>query len=110
MKVPVSITFHGMATSEALEGAIDRHVERLARIHDRIQHCRVWIDQPHQHGRHVPFQIRITLALPGGELAVSHDHGDADVHVAVSDAFAAVHRQLRDFIQIQRGDVKDHVA
>jgi ribosome-associated translation inhibitor RaiA len=110
MQVPVSITFHGMTRSEAAEAAIGRCVENLVRVHDRIQHCHVWIDRPHQRSSHVPFQIRIMLTLPGGEIAVSHDPGDADVYVALGDAFEIARRQLRDYVKVQRGEVKSHVA
>jgi len=92
-----------------MEEAAAAWLERLAHISDRIQHCHVWIDLPHQH-RHRGglFQVKINLVIPGAVLAVVQD-GD-DVHVVLASAFLAARRQLQDHLQIRRGDVKHHAA
>ena len=115
MSVPVAITFHGMLSSPAVEVAVARWVSRLEHVYDRIQRCHVWIDLPHRHQRlGARFQVRIALSVPGREIAVVHDPGRSDVHdnvyPAIADAFGAVRRQLQDYAQIRRGDVKARVA
>ncbi len=102
--------FHGMPRSEAVEVAIARWVERLGNVFDRIQHCNVRIDRPHQHERTSRFQIRIELGIPGEEIVVSHHGADADVYVALSEAFTSARRRLIDRAQIRRGDVKHHAG
>ena len=51
--------------------------------------------------------MRIDLKVPGGEIAVDHQHDD-DVAVAVREAFAAARRRLEDAIRLRRGEVKLH--
>lgn len=51
--------------------------------------------------------VRIDLKVPGGEIAVDHQHDD-DVAVAVREAFAAARRRLEDAIRLRRGEVKLH--
>ena len=103
-----NVLFHGMPRSEAVETAIERWVERLGHVYDRIQHCNVWIDRPHQHGHASRFQIRLAIGVPGEELAVTHHGAEADVYVALADAFTTARRQLQDHVQIRRGEVKAH--
>jgi len=96
-----------MDPSPAVEAAVTHWAERLAHLYSRIELCRVWIDLPHRHRRRgALFQVRISLAVPGNEIAVAHDHGHADVYLALADAFLAARRQLQDHARIRRGDVK----
>jgi len=115
MHSPVDITFRGMTPSAAVEAAIGKWTARLERLHGHIQRCDVVVEEPHRHQRQGrQFHVRITLAVPGGELVVSQDPGrdeaHEDVYIAVRDAFQAARRQLEDHIRRQRGDVKTHVA
>ena len=61
--------------------------------------------QTHRHkqqGR--PFNVRIALHVPGGELVVNRDR-HADVYVALRDAFDAGRRQLEGHAQKMRREV-----
>jgi ribosome-associated translation inhibitor RaiA len=110
MQASLEITFRGMAPSPAVEATVATWVERLEHIHDRIQHCHVWIDLPHRHRRHgTPFQVKIALAVPGAQAVVTHDE-ETDVYLALANAFLAARRQLQDHAQIRRGDIKHHAA
>ncbi len=111
MQVPVQITFRGMDTSEALEARIKEHVAKLESFHDRITSCDVVVELPHQHHRHgKQWHVRITLQVPGQELVVSKDPGKdgahEDVYVTVRDAFLAARRQLEEYTDRQREDVR----
>ena len=108
MKPRISVLFHGMPRSEAVELAIARSVERLDHTYGRIQHCSVRVDRPHLHDHTSHFQVRLAIEIPGQELAISHNATDRDVYVAVSYAFTAARRRLRDRVQIRRGEVKAH--
>ena len=102
---PVEISYRGLTPSPAIETAIHAWVERLAHVHDRIQHCHVWLTLPHGHHRHGPrFQVRLTVAIPGRDIAITHDAGHEDAYLALADAFVAARRQLVDRARIRRGD------
>lgn len=99
-----------MPRSEAVEAAVAQRVERLGHVFDRIQHCNVWIDRPHQHDHTSHFQIRLVIGIPGEDIAVSHRGADADVYVALAATFTKARRRLLERVQIRRGDVKTHGA
>jgi ribosome-associated translation inhibitor RaiA len=110
---PVDIRFRGMTPSPAVEAAVHRWVERLARAFDRIIHCEVVIEEPHRSQRHGQgFHVRVEVAVPDCTIAVSRDPGldpaHENVYVALNDAFRAARRQLQDHARIRRGDVKLH--
>jgi ribosome-associated translation inhibitor RaiA len=111
MQIPTEITFRGMSTSSGVEASIQRWVARLERDYERIQRCAVIIEIPHQHSHQGNlFHVRVDLAVPGRELAVSREPGNEDVYVAIASAFRAARRQLQDHARILRGDIKTHVA
>jgi ribosome-associated translation inhibitor RaiA len=102
----ISTTFRDMSPSASLQAAAERWVGRLEQVYDRIVGCHVTIEQPHRHHAHgAPFQIHISLAVPGTTLAVSHQ-ASKDAYVALADAFRAARRQLLDHVAQQRGFVK----
>lgn len=115
MQVPLQITFHGIDHSDAVAQRIREKVAKLEQVCDRITSCRVTVETHHRNpsNLHVtgqPFQIRIDLTLPGGELVYTRDPKDAhvneDIFVALRDAFQAIERQLKEFLARQRGDMK----
>lgn len=108
MQIPLQVSFHGIAHSEALYGAIRKKAEELERFYDRIVSCRVVLELAGRHQRKgKPYTARIDLKVPGGEIAVTREH-DEDVQVALRDAFDAARRRLEDYARTQRGDVKRH--
>lgn len=108
MPVSVQIVFHEINHSDALELYIRQKIEKLESFFPSLMSCHVRVEQPHRHqsqGRQ--FSVRILLHVPGAELAVNQDQ-HADAYMAVWDAFAAAHRQLKDHSRQQRGDSTDH--
>lgn len=112
MSTPLHISFRDMQASPALEAFIGEWLAKLERVHDRIERCDVVIERPHQHHRQGQrLRVRITLAVPGPDIVVSHDHAldgaHEDAYVAIRDAFMAARRQLEDHAQLLRHqDVK----
>ncbi len=124
-----SITFRGIAHSDALEADIRRRVTNLARFYRPIMGCRVLVEfaQRH-HERGNRFHVRIDLTVPGDEIVIAHDgslHATAkDIEaeqsrqrrepgperkhaaVAVREAFDAARRKLQDYGRRQRLAVK----
>ena len=113
--IPLQITFRNLASSEALEARVRRQVDKLGTFYPSIHHCHVTIAQLHRHhsqGNH--FHVRVDLKVPGNELTAGREpdqnHAYTDVHVALRDAFDAMHRQLEDLLRHQQGHVKHHAT
>lgn len=94
MKLPVEIRFDGLVPSEAVEFAICDRVRRAERLHPGLSSWRKTVERDHKH-RHPgrPFGVRIHAAVPGHALLATHVH-DADVHVAVRNAFDDLVQQI----------------
>lgn len=108
MQIPLQISLHGIARSDALHNAIRRRAEKLERYYDRITSCRVVFEMPARHRRKgSQYAVRIDLKVPGGELAVTRERDD-DLRLALRKAFDAARRRLEDYARAQRGEVKRH--
>lgn len=115
MAVPLTITFRGMDSSEAVGQQIRDRVEALGRVHERIIACRVVLESRHRrHQKGNIFHVAITLTVPGREIAVNRDrgqdHAHEDAYVAIRDAFDAARRRLEDHARVAGGAVKAHEA
>ena len=115
MESSLEITFRGMPNSPSAEAAIRRWVARLEHVYHRIQRCSVVIEQPHRNQRQGnQFHIRVDIAVPDHVIEVSRDAGHdpkhEDIYIAIADAFRAARRQLQDYSQIQRREVKLHAS
>jgi len=108
MQRPIQIRFHDVAHSDALETHIREKVAKLEELYPHITGCDVTVEMPARHKQQgKPFNVRIDLLVPGGELVVNRDLHE-DVYVALRDAFDAARRQLDDYGRKQRGDTKHH--
>ena len=108
MKLPLRITLHGIRKSEALHAAIREKAEKLERYYAGIVSCRVVLELAGRRKRHgKQLTAKINVKVPGGEIAVTHEH-DEDLQVALRDAFDAARRKLEDYARSQRGEVKRH--
>ncbi len=115
MLIPLQITFHGIQSSAKVEEKIRTATEKLERFYNGIIGVRVAVSTI-QHGQLSgdQFRVRLDVSVPGKELAVNREPGDATMHrdpvVAVRDAFKAMEKMLRKSSQERRRDVKHHVA
>ena len=99
------VTFRDFASTDALDAYIRSKAEKLGHFHPRMTACRVSLESPHrhhQHGNHV--RVRLDLTVPGAELVVDHDAGEAakDAYAAVDDAFKTAERVLKAHAQKTR--------
>jgi cold shock CspA family protein len=116
MQVPIEIRFHGLEPSESLESEVRAQAERLNRLYGRLTACRVSIEPPpHQRRTGNLWNVHIELSVPGKTLVVSREphkahlrHARPDIRKAVKEAFKAAERQLKEFKQVRRGEVKPH--
>lgn len=106
MQLPLQVTFRHMDHSEAIEELIRARAAKLDTFAERIQSCRVVVAPAgkHHHNGNL-YDVRIDLALPGKEIAVSGattQHTEAkDLNVALRDAFDAARRQLEDYVRMR---------
>lgn len=113
MQTPLRIAFRHMPPSAAVEARVREHVDRLEHFHSRITGCHVVIEAPPAHRRKgSPFDVKIELTVPGGEITVRSERAEheahMDVYVALRDAFDSARRRLQDFEREHRGDIKRH--
>jgi len=116
MNTNLEIAFHNMDTSEALDGYIRERAEKLERMFDRLIGMRVAVEKQHrQHRTGNVFDVHIELMVPGQDIVVSRKpskanerYANPDARTAVRDAFQAAERQLIEYKQKLRGDVKVH--
>lgn len=108
MRLPLQITLRDMPHSDALEQDIRNRVEKLEQFHPHLMGCRVTVEMPGKHKHQgKDFNVRIDITAPGHEIVVNREHGE-DIYVVLRDAFDAARRQLEDYNQKQRGEVKKH--
>jgi ribosomal subunit interface protein len=103
MTIAVNVAFQGIETSEVLRADIEQHAGKLERFSRSLQSCDAVVrreEGSHRHGNR--FRVRLTATLPGGQETAEKSHQDA--HMAAHQAFAALRRQLEDFVRTRRGD------
>lgn len=109
----LQLNFRHMNGSEELDSLIREKAAGLEKLTDDIGSCRVIVEpagKHHVHGNLIA--VRIELAVPGDELAVTRKTGEngdhKDARLALRDAFDAARRQLEEYMQRRRRQVKNH--
>ena len=115
MQAPPEVNFKNMDVSPHMMGLIEARIVKLERIFDRITTCHVHVAMPHrQYRTGHRYEVTIEVRVPGTELVVNDDPGDADAHgdlrIAVRDAFDAMERQLKKWKQKASGETKTHAG
>jgi ribosomal subunit interface protein len=114
MLIPVEVSFRHMAQSDAIEEEVRRKAEKLDRFYPRITGCRVVVEASNRRTstKAMLYRVRVEVIVPGGEIVAerqpSHQPLHDDIHVAIRDAFDSMKRELQDYADKQRGDVKVH--
>lgn len=126
MELPVQITFHELAHSEALSRLINEEAAKLDRYFDRIVSCRVLVEREQRHVRGgAPYRVRIDIGVSGDEITVdaspsltpepSDDEATVrrkslEIHamyrdpaLAVRSAFRRARRRLQDHARRMKG-------
>ncbi|HUL06122.1 MAG TPA: HPF/RaiA family ribosome-associated protein [Candidatus Acidoferrum sp.] len=112
---PLQIAFRNIDPSAAIEARVRTAARKLARFHGRITSVRVVIAAPeNRHHRERLYDVRISLAVPGGTIWINRggqlNLAHADVYVAIRDAFNAAVRRLEDFVRRHESKMKHHEA
>jgi cold shock CspA family protein/ribosome-associated translation inhibitor RaiA len=114
MNLPLELTFRGVEKTESLETLIREKVGKLERVCGYINGCRIVVEKPQAHQeRGNPFRVRIDVTVPPGhELVAERGPMDGNVqeqltHV-IRKTFEAMERQLKELVEKQRGEKKQH--
>ena len=109
MQVPLEISTRWIDLSPPLEAELRKRAERLERHFDRITSCRIAVERPtgnhHQEGG--PYRVRVDITVPGSELVANKEA--EEIYAAIRDAFEAAERQVDDWAERRRGEVKTPV-
>jgi ribosomal subunit interface protein len=108
MQVPLEISARQIELTPDLEADLRRRAAKLERFFDRITSCRIAVERPsnhHQEGG--PYRLRLDITVPGSEL-IAKKEGE-DLNAVIRDTFQAAERQVEEFADRRRGDVKTPV-
>jgi cold shock CspA family protein/ribosome-associated translation inhibitor RaiA len=116
MQKPLEITYHNMQPSDWIEAEIRERVGKLEKISDRLTGVRVSLELLHrQHRTGNIYEVHIDMTVPRDELVVSRTphrpkerYANADLRTSIREAFEAAERQLIEYKEQLRGDVKVH--
>jgi ribosome-associated translation inhibitor RaiA len=114
MNLPLELTFRGVEKTEDLERLLREKVDRLERVCDYINGCRIVVEkaQAHQDGGN-PYRVRIDVTVPPRHELVA-ERGPVEEYVSerlshlIRETFDAMERQLKELVEKQRGEQKKH--
>jgi ribosomal subunit interface protein len=105
MQVPLELSTRRITLSPALEAELRKRATKLERHYDRITSCRIAVERPsNHHNEGGPYRVRLDITVPGSELVANKEA--EDLNAAIRDAFDAAERQVEEFSQRRRGEVK----
>lgn len=105
MQVPLELSTRRIVLSPGLEADLRKRATRLERHFDRITSCRIALEQPgNHHHEGGPYRVRLDITVPGSELVA--DKEAEDLNTAIREAFEAAERQVEEYSQRRRGEVK----
>ena len=111
VQVPIEIAFHNIESSPWAEGEIRARIGKLEKIYDRLNSCRVRVDQrANNSARKIPPVVRIEMGIPGrNDLVVAHEpehlqqkFQSPDLRTAINEAFRIAEHQLSEFKRQQQ--------
>ncbi|WP_132259838.1 HPF/RaiA family ribosome-associated protein [Paucimonas lemoignei] len=112
MQNPLQILFRDIPPSEAMDAEIRKRVAKLEKLCSDLLGCQVSVESEankKQQGK--LYRVRVDVTVPGSELVVDGSRtANEDAYVAVRDSFDAITRQVEEYVQRRRGDVKSHTA
>ena len=96
------ITLHNIRRSPSLSARIRELSERLETHHPGILNVRVAVSHDTQRpAKGGTYSVVVRVRVPGREIVASHEH-EADVYVAVRDAFNAMRREVEQAAEAGR--------
>jgi|GEM_PF-1561652 len=101
MPIPLKLVDRGKLLTEGLAGHIRERADKLGHFFGKVQECRVTVDGPGQHPLRGRIRVRITVSVPGSEIAINRQTG-ADLPMAIRESFDAADQRLEDYVRLSR--------
>lgn len=102
MNARLTIKTRDLSLTEPIEILVRERAEKLERFSDRLHGCAVTLSGPgNRHKNGGPYGVRIDLAVPGSDVVVSRQE-QADLQLALREAFDVAERQLQARVELQR--------
>ncbi len=114
MQMPPEITYRNVEKTEDIENLVAEKIAKLEQVCDYMTSCRVAIERPHQHQQTGnPYRVRVDVNVPPGHELVAkrvstEGEREEPLPTVVRRAFEAMRRQLKELVERQRGEVKEH--
>jgi ribosome-associated translation inhibitor RaiA len=112
MQEPLQISFHNMDASEILETRVREQWAKVERHYDGIISARIVLEAAHKQPHKSTLGVSISIGVPGRDIVVKREQRlhEADDHATwvINEAFHVAERQLEEYAQRQRRDVKAH--
>lgn len=104
MSIDLQMTYRDFPPPLLAEQRIRKRIEKLERLCPRINSCHLVAEESHrQHRKGKLYSVHVIVDVPGGEIIASRDHHEKHSHenfyVAMRDAFDALERQLRGYVE-----------
>lgn len=106
MILPLQITSRNLDLTDAIKANIQEKVDKLDKYCTTITSCRVVVEAI---PKRTLYNVHVDIKVPGTELVVKREP-NADLYLAIRDSFDAAYRQLENYAQRHRKDVKHHEA
>jgi ribosomal subunit interface protein len=115
MRLTPQIIWQNLSPSDAIETKIRQHIAKLEKFSDRLSDCRVVVEVPHRHHHQGNiYHVQINLTFPGEKLIINRQppgqQAHEDLDLAIRDAFESAERQLKEYTQQRRGEIKTHAG
>ena len=114
MDQPLELVFRGVDKSDSLVGLINEKVDKLNKICNYMNSCRIAVEKPQEHQRSgSPYRVRIDIRVPPGhEIVIRREPGDGNQHdtleTVLREAFGSAKRKLKEITDKQHAEVKKH--
>ena len=101
MPIPLKLVDRGRLLSADLARHVRERADKLGHFFGKVQGCRVTVDGPGQHPLRGRIRVRISLSVPGSEIAINRQTG-ADLPMAIRESFDAADQRLEDYVRLSR--------
>lgn len=99
MPIPLKLVDRERLLSASLADHIRERTDRLGHFYGRVMRCRVTVDGPGQHPLQGRVRVRISVTVPGSEIAINRQTGE-DLPMAIREAFDAADHRLEDYVRL----------
>lgn len=105
MAIPLKVVDRGRLLSESLAEHIQERTQKLGHFFDRVKSCCVTVDGPGQHPLKGRIRVRISVSVPGSQIAINRQTGE-NLPMAIRESFDAADQRLEDYVRLSRQSVK----